>query len=266
MIAQQTLEWPAKYDLFGVQVSATTYDEAVDALALAAQQGVPAVASFHAVHAVITAADDPQLREMVNTFELIGPDGQPVRWALNALHGTRLSQRVYGPELMLRLCARAAEEGLPIFLYGGTPEVLSALELNLVARHPGLQVAGSYAPPFRPLTTTERDDVINQIRDSGARLVFIGLGAPKQDIFAYELRQKINAVFLCVGAAFDFHAGVKRMAPSWMQRCGLEWLYRLLQEPRRLGKRYVMTNSLFLWKLLKARLGRRDAHATPKHS
>jgi exopolysaccharide biosynthesis WecB/TagA/CpsF family protein len=251
MIAvEKTLLWPAKYDLFGVRVSATSYDEAVDALTLAARQGVPAVASLHAVHALITASGDPNLREMVNTFELIGPDGQPVRWALNLLHGAGLKQRVYGPELMLRLCQRAAEDGLSIFLYGGTPEVLAALEENLEKRYPGLEIADRYAPPFRPLTAAEREEVIQRMQASGARLVFIGLGAPKQDFLAHDLRQEVNAVFLCVGAAFDFHAGIKRMAPAWMQRWGLEWLYRLSQEPSRLWKRYFVTNSLFLWKLL----------------
>lgn len=250
--AAPTLQWPQKYDLFGVRVSATCYDEAVDALIAAARQGVSAVASLHAVHALITASGDPELREKVNSFELIGPDGQPVRWALNLLYRTRLQQRVYGPELMLRVCQRAAEEGLPIFLYGGTPTVLEALSANLTTRFPALEIAGSYAPPFRPLTKEERSEVIRRIQDSGARLVFIGLGAPKQDVFAHDLRQELNAVFLCVGAAFDFHAGVKRMAPSWMQRTGLEWLYRLSQEPGRLWKRYFVTNSLFLWKLLAA--------------
>jgi len=263
MIAvEKTLLWPEKYDLFGVRVSATDYQEAVDALTRAARQGVPAVASLHAVHALITASGDAQLRDMVNSFELIGPDGQPVRWALNLLHGTGLKQRVYGPELMLRLCQRAAEEGLPIFLYGGTPEVLEALSGNLTARFPALEIADCYAPPFRPLTTPERGEVIERMLASGARLIFIGLGAPKQDYLAHDLRQEVNAVFLCVGAAFDFHAGVKRMAPAWMQRWGLEWLYRLSQEPGRLWKRYFVTNSLFLWKLLVAccsRTGRRPS-------
>ena len=252
-----SLQWPQKYDLFGVRISATCYDEAVEALMTAGKQGISAVASLHAVHALITASGDPELRDKVNTFELIGPDGQPVRWALNLLYRTQLKQRVYGPELMLRLCRRAAEEGLPIFLYGGTPEVLAALSAHLTTRYPRLQIADQYAPPFRPLSVDEREEVIQRMRDSGARLIFIGLGAPKQDHLAYDLRQRVDAVFLCVGAAFDFHAGIKRMAPPWMQRRGLEWLYRLWQEPGRLGKRYFVTNSVFLWKLLAACCSRR---------
>ena len=250
--AAPSLQWPKKYDLFGVRVSATCYEEAVDSLVAAAKQGAPAVASLHAVHALMTASGDDELREKVNSFELIGPDGQPVRWALNLLYRTGLKQRVYGPELMLRLCQRAAEEDLPIFLYGGTPEVLDALSANLISRYPGLEIADQYAPPFRPLTADEKKEVIQRMRDSGASLVFIGLGAPKQDFLAHELRQHVNAVFLCVGAAFDFHAGIKRMAPRWMQRSGLEWLFRLSQEPGRLWKRYFVTNSLFLGKLLVA--------------
>jgi exopolysaccharide biosynthesis WecB/TagA/CpsF family protein len=254
---EATIAWPRKYDLFGVQVSATNYAEAVEALTSAAQQGLPAVASFQAVHAVITASGDARLREIVNSFDIVGPDGQPVRWALNLLHQVGLKQRVYGPELMLRLCEGAAAKGLPIYLYGGTPDVLIALEKNLTTKFPQLPVAGSYAPPFRPLTSEERQDVLHRIGESGAKIVLIGLGAPKQDFLAHEFRQEVNAVYVCIGAAFDFHAGIKRMAPAWMQRSGLEWLFRLSQEPGRLWKRYAVTNSVFLWKLLLARCFRR---------
>ena len=250
--SSRSIDWPQKYDLFGVRISATNYDQAVESLVAAAQVPTSAIASLHAVHALITASTDPQLREMVNSFELIGPDGQPVRWALNMLHRARLKERVYGPELMLRLCQRAAEAGVSIYLYGGTPEVLSALEARLVARYPKLVIAGRYAPPFRPLTAEESEEVIRDILQSGAGMLFIGLGAPKQDRFAYEHRAHLPLVQVCVGAAFDFHAGVKKMAPSWMQRFGLEWLFRLSQEPGRLWKRYAVTNTVFLWKLMRA--------------
>lgn len=252
MSTTTAIPWPAKHDLFGVRVSATNYQQAIDCLVAAARERMPAIASLQAVHAVMTASGDAELRAMVNTFEIVGPDGQPVRWALNLLHGVRLSQRVYGPELMLRLCERAALEQLPIFLYGGTPAVLTALEAGLQNRCPALQIAGSYAPPFRPLLDEEREDMIQRIRDSGARIVFIGLGAPKQDRFAYEFRDRLSVVQVCVGAAFDFHAGMKRMAPRWMQNSGLEWLFRLVQEPRRLFRRYAVTNTQFVIKLLAA--------------
>lgn len=255
--ATTSLSWPPKHKVFGVEISATTYEQAVDSLITAAQLREPAIASLHAVHALITASGDAELREMVNSFELIGPDGQPVRWALNLLHKAGLAERVYGPELMLRLCERAAREGVSIFLYGGTPEVLEKLETRLVERYPQLVIAGSYAPPFRPLTEAETDEVIGQVVRSGAGMLFIGLGAPKQDRFAYQHRDRLPVVQVCVGAAFDFHAGIKRMAPHWMQRCGLEWLFRLSQEPGRLWKRYAVTNSVFVGKLISAWLAQR---------
>jgi N-acetylglucosaminyldiphosphoundecaprenol N-acetyl-beta-D-mannosaminyltransferase len=241
--------WPAKYDVLGVAVSATTYDQAVDTIACAAQAEQPAVVSLHAVHALITAAGDPQLREAVNQFDMIAPDGQPVRWALNRLYHLNLTDRVYGPELMLRLCRRAAEAQIPIYLYGSTQPVLDALCERLPERFAGLRIAGAESPPFRKLTEEEDAQVVRRINESGARIVFIGLGAPKQDLFAHAHRDRIDAVQVCVGAAFDFHAGMLPMAPAWMQRTGLEWLYRLYQEPGRLWKRYLVTNSTFLWKL-----------------
>lgn len=247
--------WPRKVSVFGVDVSITNYDEATEAIVAAARARQSAIVSCHAVHALITASDDPMLRRQVNTFEMITPDGQPVRWALNRLYGAGLTERVYGPELTLRVCRRAAEERIPIYLYGGTERVLELLRANLTAKFPGLRIVGAESPPFRALTPQEDRDVVRRVRDSGARLVFIGLGAPKQDVFAYEHRAEFEAVQLCVGAAFDFHAGIKPMAPAWMQRHGLEWLYRLVQEPKRLWRRYMVTNAAFLAKLTKALIG-----------
>ena len=242
------LRRPRKYDLFGVQVSATTCDEATEFILEAARQGRPAVVSAHAVHAVVTASDDPELLAKVNRFDIITPDGQPVRWALNALHRTALRDRVYGPELMLRTCRRAAQENVPIFLYGSSPEVLDPLCANLTSWYPGLKIAGSYAPSFRPLTADEEADIIGRIHSSGAGIVFVGLGFPKQDHFAGAMQGRLHAVLVNVGAAFDFHSGKKRTAPRWMQDCGLEWLYRLCHEPRRLWRRYLATNSRFVAK------------------
>ena len=252
MIAQTAtpVDWPAKHDLFGVRVSATSYEESVTSLLDAARRGVPAVASFHAVHAIVTTAGDPELRRKVNTFQLVGPDGQPVRWALNLLHKTELRDRVYGPELMRRLCQAAAEGDVPIYLYGSSPPVIEKLQHNLREQFPSIQIAGAESPPFRTLSPTEEDDMVRRINESGAGIVFIGLGCPKQDHFAYDYRERIKAVQVCVGAAFDFHAGTKSMAPEWMQRRGLEWLFRLVKEPGRLWRRYLVTNSIFLGRLL----------------
>ncbi|NLS97180.1 MAG: WecB/TagA/CpsF family glycosyltransferase [Planctomycetaceae bacterium] len=251
------VDWPPKLDLFGVQVSATDYRQAVEAILGAAEGRVPSQVSLHAVHALITASTDPELRRKVNFFQMIAPDGQPVRWALNLLYGTGLRERVYGPELMLRLCQQAAIRGVPVYLYGSSPEVLERLQANLLAKYPGLAIAGAESPPFRPLSAGESEDTIRRINDSGAGIVFVGLGAPKQDHFAYDHGSRIRAVQVCVGAAFDFHAGAKPMAPRWMQRWGLEWLYRLIHEPGRLWHRYLVTNTVFLAKLAREVLRRK---------
>lgn len=250
--------WPKKYDLFGVQVSATNYREMVDVVTRAAKNRDSAVVSLHAVHAIIESTRDEQLRAKVKRFDAVAPDGHPVRWALNQLHGTGLTDRVYGPELMLLLCARAADEGIPIYLYGSTPHVIDLLQEKLLARFPRLHIAAAESPPFRPLTQEEDADLVRRISGSGAGIVFIGLGCPKQDHFAADHADRIRAVQVCVGAAFEFHAGTKAIAPKWMQRHGLEWLFRLTCEPGRLWRRYLYTNSLFLGKWLSASLRRQS--------
>ena len=242
-------EWPRRRNVLGVNVSATTYSEACDAIMAAAHAGRPAVVSLHAVHAIIESCRNPELLRKVNEFEIIGPDGQPVRWALNLLHGAGLTDRVYGPELMLRLCDRAADERVSIYLYGSSPEVIEQLRIKLPQRFPGLVIAGAESPPFRALSKEEAEEMVRRINASGAGLVFIGLGCPNQDHFAHDHPNRLRGVQVCVGAAFDFHAGNKKMAPGWMQHHGLEWLYRLCQEPRRLFRRYLVTNTLFVNKL-----------------
>lgn len=257
--------WPDKVDLFGLQVSVVDYDRACQAVLDAAKRREQAVVSCHAAHAVVTFSGDDSLREMANQFQMITPDGQPVRWAMNWLHRTRLRDRVYGPELMRRICDQAADQGIRIFLYGGaSQQALDRLIQRLEENHPGIQIVGSFSPPFRELEESERRDVIQQINSSEAQIVFIGLGCPKQDVFAFQNRSDVQAVQICVGAAFDFHAGTKKMAPRWMQKTGTEWLYRLCQEPRRLWKRYMVTNSQFLWRLCKQSLfGKRKKTDSP---
>jgi len=246
-------EWPAKREVFGVSLSPTTYQEAAECVVRAGARRESAVVGAFAVHAVVTASGDPGLRAAVNRFEMITPDGQPVRWALNLLHAAGLKERVYGPTLTLEICRLAAERGAPIYLYGGADDVTPVLADRLRERFPELQIAGWTAPPFRALNAPEQEEddrrAVEAIRASGAGIVFIGLGCPKQDFLAARLRDRVDAVLVCVGAAFDFHAGVKSVAPRWMQDRGLEWLYRLVSEPRRLWKRYLVTNSLYLGKL-----------------
>ena len=253
------LRWPAKYDLFGVRLSATTCDEAAAVLIEAARRRTPCVASFHAAHAVVTASGDAALREAVNSFEMVTPDGQPVRWALNLLHKTGLPDRVYGPELMLRLCRLAADEGVGVYLYGGSPRVAWLLRDNLIGRFPKLRVT-TESPPFRPLTADEDAAMVWRIEQSGAGIVFIGLGCPKQDRFAHEHRHSIRRCRFAWGRPSISMPAPSGWRPAGCRRSGLEWLFRLATEPRRLGRRYLVTNSLFLFKLAAAWLGgpRRD--------
>jgi N-acetylglucosaminyldiphosphoundecaprenol N-acetyl-beta-D-mannosaminyltransferase len=244
--SQISIAWPVRYNVFGVQVSSTCYDDVVQKLVQAAELGRPALADFMPVHLLTEVARDQVLRTKLDDFDIVAPDGQPVRWALNYFHGAGLADRVYGPELTRRVCAAAAEKGISIYLYGGTEAVLAKLQQRLIGWFPNLKIVGAEAPPFRPLTDEEHEQTARRINESGAGIVFIGIGSPKQEIFAYRHRQDIRAVQLCVGAAFDFHAGVKKMAPAWMQKRGLEWLFRVTQEPGRLWKRYLIANSTYL--------------------
>lgn len=264
--SQPAVKWPPKFDLFGVQVSAVTCDEACDAILSAAARREPAVVSAFSVHALIEAATAPELAKRANRFALIAPDGQPVRWALNWLHGARLERNVRGSDLMWRLCQRAATEGVSIYLYGGTSETLAALRANLRKTFTTIEIAGAESPHFRPLSPEEDVEMIDRVNASGAGLMFVGLGCPKQDYFAAEHVGRIGAVQVCVGAAFDFHAGTKASAPQWMQRRGLEWVFRLYQEPGRLWKRYLTTNTRFILKLLDQLARRQLLRVTPRRA
>jgi exopolysaccharide biosynthesis WecB/TagA/CpsF family protein len=246
MTTEKTMSWPGKHDLFGVKATATTYDELVNVVIRAALRGVAGTVDFMSAHGLVAGARDPRFREVLNSFDVVASDGQPVRWALNFFHKAGLPDRVYGPELTTRLCKAAAEQGVPIYLYGGVDDaLLEKLKANLLDKYPALKIAGAESPPFRKLTPEEDAAVVKRVNDSGAGILLIGLGCPKQEVFAYEHRGSIKAVQLCVGAAIDFHAGVKDTAPRWMQKLGLEWLFRLTQEPTRLWKRYLVTNTMF---------------------
>jgi N-acetylglucosaminyldiphosphoundecaprenol N-acetyl-beta-D-mannosaminyltransferase len=190
--------------------------------------------------------------------DLTVPDGQPLVWAMNAL-GHDLSSRVYGPELMARYCERAALTGSRMFLYGGRNQgALVQLALNLRTRYPGLNIVGGYAPPFRPLTGEEETFVLDEINRSQADVVWVGIGVPKQEKWMAAMRPRLRApVLVGVGAAFDFHAGLVPQAPSWMQSMGLEWAYRLLQEPGRLWRRYLRYNPRFVAGFLRQWLAHR---------
>lgn len=238
---------PDTADVLGVPMALTDYERTmdwIDATIAAKGKGYVCVA---AVHTVMVCQEDPQLRDAVLRSDLVVPDGQPIVWAMNAL-GHKLSSRVYGPELMARHCERSAETGARIFLYGGANQgALVQLALNLRRRYPGIRIVGGYSPPFRALTAEEEDAIVSEINASGADIVWVGIGVPKQEKWMAAMRDRLDTpVLIGVGAAFDFHAGRVAQAPDWMQRMGMEWAFRLSREPRRLWKRYAMYNPKFV--------------------
>jgi N-acetylglucosaminyldiphosphoundecaprenol N-acetyl-beta-D-mannosaminyltransferase len=244
-----------RYNLLGVGVSVIDYEAAADRIMQAAHAALPFSASALAVHAIMEAQGDPSYRARLNSLDLALPDGQPVRWALNWLYAASLRDRVYGPFLMRALCANAAREGVPIFLFGTTPTVLEALSSNLSARNPGIRIAGARASRFRRASEAEAKEDARVISDSGARLVFCGLGCPRQEAWAHAMRPLIMAPIVGVGAAFALWAGERTMAPPWMQNNGFEWLYRLGQEPRRLAKRYIIDGPEYFLKIARQKFG-----------
>jgi N-acetylglucosaminyldiphosphoundecaprenol N-acetyl-beta-D-mannosaminyltransferase len=212
------------------------------------------------VHMVMEAFDNLTFRHVVNGAALVTPDGMPLVWMLRAL-GLREQTRVYGPTLLLHVCEQAAKAGIPIGLYGGTKQSLVALQQFLGVRFPELQVAYAFAPPFRPLTPEEDEKVVTDIMDSGARILFVGLGCPKQELWMAAHRERLKLVQLGVGAAFDFHSGRVPQAPGVLQSVGLEWLFRLMMEPRRLWRRYLLHNPRFVVLTLLQLIGLRRAES-----
>jgi len=237
---------PPRFSVAGVRVSRTDYAEATRSIIDAARQRRPFVTAATSVHGVALAVRREDFRAALNSFDMVTPDGQPVRWALNLIHGTRLPERVYGPTLMLRVCEAAADAGLSVYFCGGQPEVLGKLARRMRQRLPHLSIAGTHSPPFRPLSGAEQDAQVRAIKDSHANIVFVGLGCPRQEIWAHQHRDELGVPLVCVGAAFDFHAGTLRQAPPWMQARGLEWLFRVWMEPRRLWRRYAEHIPIFV--------------------
>ena len=239
-----------KQNVIGIGVDAIDYDAATEKIIRAAEAKRPFAVSALAVHGVMTGALDPVHRHRLNRLDLVVPDGQPVRWAMKWLHKVDLPDRVYGPELTLRVCERAAAEGLAIYLYGSRGEVLAQLEANLRLKFPGLKIAGRQPSRFRQVTADEQAATAETIKASGASIVLVGLGCPRQETWVFEYRDLLSMPLLAVGAAFDFHAGVIPQAPPWLQRRGLEWLFRLVQEPGRLWRRYLIGNPSFMFKIM----------------
>ena len=258
-------DWPVKLPIFGVEVSATTCEELADAILRAARERRRACVTALAVHGLITATDDPEFRHMLQAFQALAPDGQPVRFALNVLHGAGMPDRVRAVDLTLEVCGRAATERLKIYLLGSRPDVVRSLRTELLRRFKDLEVVGCEPGVYRPLTASENAALIERVNTSGAGLLLIGLGCPHQEAFAYRHRNDFNAVQMCVGSAFDIVSGTKLNAPMWVQRAGFEWLFRLVQEPRRLWRRYLVTNSRFIVKFLFTLIERRASRRPPTH-
>ncbi|MBW2421942.1 MAG: WecB/TagA/CpsF family glycosyltransferase [Deltaproteobacteria bacterium] len=232
--------------ILGMRVDCTRYDEAVESITAMSGEARPSYVCVATVHMVMEAWDDAGYREVVNGAQLVTSDGVPLVWALRLL-GLPDAERVYGPTLTPLLCERAAREGIPVGFYGGSPEVLGVVCERLQARYPGLDIAFRYSPPFRALSPGEEAELTGSIEDSGARILFVGLGCPKQERWMAAQGGSLSCTMVGVGAAFDFIAGAKAQAPAWLQRRGLEWLFRLACEPRRLWRRYLYNNPRFLY-------------------
>jgi N-acetylglucosaminyldiphosphoundecaprenol N-acetyl-beta-D-mannosaminyltransferase len=237
-----------KREILGIPMAMTDYEGAMDVMDAMVDTRERGWVSAAAVHAVIIAQRDPDLRRALVESTITVPDGMPVVWAANLL-GESLPSRVYGPELMNRYCRRSVERDLRVWLYGGRDQgALLQLALNLRREHPGIRIVGGYSPPFRPLTEDEEDDLARQINRDRPDVIWVGIGVPKQEKWILRMRDRLEVPVMCaVGAAFDFHAGRVSQAPLWMQERGLEWTYRIAQEPRRLLPRYLDTNPRFLY-------------------
>jgi N-acetylglucosaminyldiphosphoundecaprenol N-acetyl-beta-D-mannosaminyltransferase len=240
---------PVRVDILGTPVDAVSWVEAVNCIFEWASRRESRAVCVCDVHSLTTARRNGAHAAAMANADLITPDGAPIAWMLRR-KGHAHQERISGPDLMWTCCGKASKIGIGIFLYGGTPDTLRRLEERLRAQFPLLKIVGAVSPPFRALSAEEDASIVDVINQSGARIVWVGLGCPKQESWISAHRGRVNAVMVGVGAAFDFNAGVVKRAPLWMRRRGLEWLHRLFQDPRRLASRYVVGNSLFFTAVL----------------
>ena len=234
------------------------YEGAVDYVTQAAKERQARSISALAVHGIMTGVFDKEHLYRLNNLDVVLPDGRPVRWALKLLYRSRLTSRCYSPMLTLKLCARAEQEGLPVFFYGSTQAMLDDMRKNLLKKHPRLMIAGMEPSKFRRLSAHEKIDLADRIRASGAAILFVGLGCPRQEIFVYEFHELLPMPALAVGAAFTAISGDVRQAPEWVENIGLEWLFRFCMEPRRLWRRHVFHNPAYATLLTLQLLGLRS--------
>lgn len=237
-------------------VDALKWEDALSRISAWARQRESRVVCVCNVHSLVTACFDPLLGAVLRCADMVTPDGMPVAWMMRS-QGVDGQPRIDGPDLMWRYCEQAALSGDSVFFYGSTDHVLREMKTKLEVSLPSLRVAGFYAPPFRDLTEQEDAGVVEMLNQSGASVVFVALGCPKQEIWMAQHRGRIRSVMIGVGAAFAYHADVIKRAPRWMQKTGLEWFYRFLSEPRRLWRRYLVTNTLFIFFVLTGLVTRR---------
>lgn len=241
-----SLHSPLTIHILSIRVDSTSYENATNQILNWALSGGKRYVCAANVHMVMEALKDDRFREIVNKSDLVTPDGMPLVWTMRML-GIKDQSRVYGPTLTLKICEAASRIGLPVGFYGSSPLSIKNLVQNISSRFASLRIAYYYSPPFRSLKPEEDEAVVQNINKSGAKILFVGLGCPKQENWMFSHLGKINAVMVGVGAAFDFHAGLKKQAPRWMMAIGLEWFFRLCNEPRRLWRRYLYNNPRYLF-------------------
>lgn len=243
-----------KRSLFGIEYAITDYQSAAEIIVSHAENHDSFGVSALAVHGLVTALRETAVGEQVRRIHLIVPDGQPIRWALNSFHKVGMTDRVYGPTLTLHVLEKASQKGLNVFLFGSTQQTLEKFSAFIRLKYPGANLCGVHVDRFRDATPEEDAADIARINSANAHIVLVGRGCPRQEVWVGNHLGKVHAAMMAVGAAFDFHAGTLKQAPRWMQNHGLEWFYRLIKEPRRLWKRYLVTNSVFIGLCFKHKL------------
>ena len=241
-------ELPPRAKVIELDISLDSYQRFMQCIMALAHKRTSCTVCFANVHMAIEVKQDQQIARAVNGADYVLPDGMPLVWGLRSLYGLK-QQRTTGMDMLPDLIRKAEEQNVPVFFYGSTPEVLKRVEENCAIHYPGLTIAGAISPPFRPLSAAEEAHTIDTINRSGAGLVFVALGCPKQELWMNRMRGQISAVMLGIGGALPVLAGEVNRAPEWMQNAGMEWLFRLIQEPKRLFKRYAVTNTLYVWYL-----------------
>ena len=243
-----------KQSLFGVDFALVDYETAAAAIIERAEKNNSFGVSALAVHGLVSAVRSSELGRLIKKIDMVVPDGQPIRWALNNFYGVALNDRVYGPTLTLHVLGKADQLGLKVYLFGSTQETVNKFSRFITDKYKNVELCGVHIDRFRDATPEEDSLDIQKINESGAQIVLVGRGCPRQEVWVAEHLGKVNAATMAVGAAFDFHAGTLKQAPKWMQDRGLEWLYRLLRRSRRLWKRYLYTNSYFIYLCIKQKL------------